>query len=538
MMLQRQAHGYKKKNKRTNLPITQNEYVLKDGMSIVSKTDTKGRITYVNPYFVEVSGFSVEDLLGKAHNIVRHPDMPEEAFADLWATLKAGLPWDGVVKNRCKNGDFYWVMANVTPIFENGSVTGYMSVRTKPERAQIDAAGKLYAQFKQGKAKGLALRQGAVARTGLAGWAAKLRNMRLSVRIAICMSLSSGVLSPRGLRALSARPSAATTAGVAGLVGFGVAVSLYFWGALMSTVVRPLRDATSAARAMAGGDLSRQIRAARAGDIGHLMRALQQTNVNLRAIISDVRANADSSAVGTHEIAEGNRDLAGRTESQAASLEETASSMEQFSSTIKQNASNAAQVNLLAVVASGFAGKGAASVAQVGATMSEIQESARKIVDIIGFIDGIAFQTNILALNASVEAARAGEQGKGFAVVAGEVRHLAQRSAGAAKEIKELIGASAEKIATGNRLVDEAVQTMSEIESSVKKVTGIISEIAVASQEQSQGIGQVNAAIAQMDQVTQQNAALVEQVANGATQLELQTDGLSRAGSGGGGRAG
>lgn len=514
---------------RTNLPITQNEYVLKDGMSIVSKTDTKGRITYVNPYFVEVSGFSVEDLLGKAHNIVRHPDMPEEAFADLWATLKAGLPWDGLVKNRCKNGDFYWVMANVTPIFENGSVTGYMSVRTKPERAQIDAAGKLYAQFKQGKAKGLALRQGAVARTGLAGWAAKLRNMRLSVRIAICMSLIIGVLSALGLAALAARPSAATTAGVAGLVGFGVAVSLYFWGALMSTVVRPLRDATSAARAMAGGDLSRQFSAARAGDIGHLMRALQQTNVNLRAIISDVRANADSIAVGTHEIAEGNRDLAGRTESQAASLEETASSMEQFSSTIKQNASNAAQVNQLAVVASGIAGKGAASVAQVGATMSEIQESARKIVDIIGLIDGIAFQTNILALNAAVEAARAGEQGKGFAVVAGEVRHLAQRSAGAAKEIKELIGASAEKIATGNRLVDEAVQTMSEIESSVKKVTGIISEIAVASQEQSQGIGQVNAAIAQMDQVTQQNAALVEQVANGATQLELQTDGLSQA---------
>src|SRR3569833_88911 len=341
MMLQRQAHGYKKKNKRTNLPITQNEYVLKDGMSIVSKTDTKGRITYVNPYFVEVSGFSVEDLLGKAHNIVRHPDMPEEAFADLWATLKAGLPWDGLVKNRCKNGDFYWVMANVTPIFENGSVTGYMSVRTKPERAQIDAAGKLYAQFKQGKAKGLALRQGAVARTGLAGWAAKLRNMRLSVRIAICMSLIIGVLSALCRAALAARPSAATTAGVAGLGGFGVAVSLYFWGALMSTVVRPLRDATSAARAMAGGDLSRQFSAARAGDIGHLMRALQQTNVNLRAIISDVRANADSIAVGTHEIAEGNRDLAGRTESQAASLEETASSMEQFSSTIKQNASNA-----------------------------------------------------------------------------------------------------------------------------------------------------------------------------------------------------
>src|SRR3569832_2329058 len=205
MMLQRLAHGYGNKTMRTNIPNTQNEYVLKDGMSIVSKTDTKGRITYVNPYFVEVSGFSVEDLLGKAHNIVRHPDMPGE----------------GLVNIRCKIGDFYWVMANVTPIFENGSVTGYMSVRTKPERAQIDAAGKLYAQFKQGKAKGLALRQGAVARTGLAGWAAKLRNMRLSVRIAICMRLIIGVLSALGLAALAARPGAAPTAGVAGQEGVG-----------------------------------------------------------------------------------------------------------------------------------------------------------------------------------------------------------------------------------------------------------------------------------------------------------------------------
>src|SRR3569832_208039 len=221
MMLQRLAHGYGNKTMRTNIPNTQNEYVLKDGMSIVSKTDTKGRITYVKTYYVEVSGFTLEDLLGKAHNIVRHPDMPEEAFAYLWATLKAGLPCYGLVKNRCKNGDFYWVIANVTPIFENGSVTGYMSVRTKPERAQIDAAGKLYAQFKQGKAKGLALREGAVARTWLAGWAAKRRNMRLSVRIAICMSLIIFVLSSLGLAALAARPSAATTAGVAGQEGVG-----------------------------------------------------------------------------------------------------------------------------------------------------------------------------------------------------------------------------------------------------------------------------------------------------------------------------
>jgi aerotaxis receptor len=252
-------------------------------------------------------------------------------------------------------------------------------------------------------------------------------------------------------------------------------------------------------------------------------------NVNLQSIIGDVRTNVESIRIGTREIASGNQDLSGRTESQASSLEETASSMDQFASIVKQNADNATLANQLAVSASDIAGKGGAAVAQVGATMNDINEAAKRIVDIIGVIDGIAFQTNILALNAAVEAARAGEQGKGFAVVAGEVRHLAQRTVTAAKEIKTLIDDSVRKAEIGGRLVGDATFTMSEIVDSVQRVTRIMGEITIASHEQSQGIGQMNQAISQMDEVTQQNAALVEQAAAAAASLEDQTARLEAA---------
>jgi methyl-accepting chemotaxis protein len=245
-------------------------------------------------------------------------------------------------------------------------------------------------------------------------------------------------------------------------------------------------------------------------------------NESLVRIVSEVRGGTETIATASHQIATGNLDLSSRTETQASSLEETASSMEELTSTVKQNADSAYQANKLAMSASQVAVKGGTVVAQVVDTMGSINESSRKIVDIIGVIDSIAFQTNILALNAAVEAARAGEQGKGFAVVATEVRQLAQRSAAAAKEIKTLIGDSVEKINHGSRLVDEAGATMDEIVASVKNVTDIMSEITNASREQTSGIEQINLAIAQMDEVTQRNAALVEQEAAAADSLQEQ----------------
>ncbi len=249
----------------------------------------------------------------------------------------------------------------------------------------------------------------------------------------------------------------------------------------------------------------------------------------LTEIVTQIKESTESINVASKEIAAGNTDLSSRTEEQASSLEETASSMEELTSTVKQNAENAKQANQLAAGASEVAVKGGDVVGQVVVTMSSINESSKKIVDIISVIDGIAFQTNILALNAAVEAARAGEQGRGFAVVATEVRTLAQRSAAAAKEIKELIGDSVEKVGAGTKLVDEAGTTMKEIVASVKRVTDIMAEITAASQEQSAGIEQVNTAITQMDEVTQQNAALVEQAAAAAESMEEQAGNLAQA---------
>ena len=295
------------------------------------------------------------------------------------------------------------------------------------------------------------------------------------------------------------------------------------------SITVPLKSAVSVAATVAEGDLTTRFSEQTAGDeIGELMTALKAMNDSLRRVVSEVQNGTHTIATASSQIASGNQDLSSRTEQQASSLEETASSMEELTSTVRQNAENAKQANQLAKAASDVAEKGGSIVGQVVDTMGSIDASAKKIVDIIGVIDGIAFQTNILALNAAVEAARAGEQGRGFAVVASEVRNLAQRSAGAAKEIKALIGDSVEQVDIGARLVQQAGSTMDDVVASVRRVTDIMGEITSASSEQSIGIDQVNTAITQMDQVTQQNAALVEQAAAAAESMQDQAANLAR----------
>jgi methyl-accepting chemotaxis protein len=288
-----------------------------------------------------------------------------------------------------------------------------------------------------------------------------------------------------------------------------------------------ISDVVRVANALAKGDLTQSISQEYPGSFGEMKAGVNGTVENLKVLVGEIKDATDTINTASKEIAAGNSDLSQRTEEQASSLEETASSMEELTSTVKQNAENAKQANQLAIGASDVAGKGGAVVSQVVITMDSINESSRKIVDIISVIDGIAFQTNILALNAAVEAARAGEQGRGFAVVAGEVRNLAQRSAAAAKEIKTLISDSVDKVEGGSRLVAQAGQTMEEIVTSIRRVTDIMSEITAASVEQSAGIEQVNLAITQMDEVTQQNAALVEQAAAAAESLEEQAQNLA-----------
>lgn len=305
--------------------------------------------------------------------------------------------------------------------------------------------------------------------------------------------------------------------------------SIIFAWRLTTGITRPLRRAVDAARSVANGDLSGQIEVHSTDETGQLLQSLKDMTANLLTLIGNVRSGTQSIATASSEIASGNLDLSSRTEEQASSLTETASAMEELTNTVKQTADNAQQANQLAQATSLIASKGGEAASEVVTTMESINQSAHKIVDIIGVIDGIAFQTNILALNAAVEAARAGEQGKGFAVVATEVRSLAQRSATAAKEIKTLINNAVGKIETGGRLVQQAGSTIDEVVVSVKRVTDIVGEISMASNEQSVGIEQVNQAILQMDQVTQQNAALVEQAAAATGSMQDQADQLTRA---------
>ncbi|HEX8884326.1 MAG TPA: methyl-accepting chemotaxis protein, partial [Noviherbaspirillum sp.] len=311
---------------------------------------------------------------------------------------------------------------------------------------------------------------------------------------------------------------------IAAAIAVGLAIGIW----LVSGITRSLAQALKLAQSVAEGDLTQEIRIESTDEIGELLHALRAMNAKLTTIVRQVRGGTDTIATASAQIAAGNMDLSSRTEQQASSLEETASSMEELASTVKQNADNARQANQLAVAASNVAVQGGEVITQVVDTMASIKDSSRKIVDIIAVIDGIAFQTNILALNAAVEAARAGEQGRGFAVVASEVRNLAQRAGAAAKEIKGLIDTSVNTVDAGSRLVGQAGETMEGIVDSVRRVTDMMAEIMAASQEQSSGIDQINQAVGQMDQVTQQNAALVEEAAAAAQSLQEQASTLAR----------
>jgi methyl-accepting chemotaxis protein len=828
-----------------NMPVTNIEIELKDTSSIVSKTDLKGRITYINRDFLEISGFTEQELIGASHNIVRHPDMPPAAFADLWNTVKAGKPWNGLVKNRCKNGDHYWIEANVAPVRENGEIVGYMSVRSKVTRKQIEDIEPIYRRMLKGE---VIKTEGLVAKL-----VNGLRNMPMFLKVLMAMILPVGTILGMAILINVGIANALTISSI----GFIAALFVSFL--LSRKIVSPIQTATKNINAIASGNLQLKIDTSANDEAGKMIQALKSMQIKVGFDVNDARKIAeeamrlqvglDNSTVGVtftdgqgalqyinkagkdlwqgmsagvlkqhkdfsvnemlgktvshfleneearvvfteklnapktiniamygcqleltivpvisdkgeylgrmtqwvdrtaealaekevarlvdeavaghlservdlsilpqgfildtgkginhildavigplnmaagyvenfakgnvptkitdtyngdfniiknnlnacidalnllvadvnmlsqgaqdnkmdtradvtkhlgdyrkvvegvngtldtimqktaadtaekaqeakvladaveetqgiiagaksgdltnrvsldgktgaiaslcdgvnalmdkmtevivqvreagetintaaSEISSGNNDLSSRTEQQASSLEETAASMEELASTVKNNAENAKQANQLAITASGIAVKGGKVVSDVVATMSAINHSAKKIEDIISVIDGIAFQTNILALNAAVEAARAGEQGRGFAVVAGEVRNLAQRSASAAKEIKELITDSVSKTAEGTIQVESAGTTMQEIVASVQRVTDIMGEITAASVEQSQGIDQVNSAVTSMDEVTQQNAALVEQAAAAAESLVEQAESL------------
>ncbi len=516
---------------RLNLPVTENEFDYPADQMLMSVTDLDSHIQYCNAAFAAVSGYSEQELVGEPHNLIRHPDMPPEAFRDMWKTIRGGRPWSAVVKNRRKNGDHYWVMANVTPIVENGKPVGYMSVRTKPTRAQINATEKLYAQMSErGSGGGLkwVLRSGMVVRNTMFG---RLRHaLRPDVGARLLIALLLPVLTLAGSAQLLplltelATPWNYAICAVASAAAVGAGL---WW--LRSTIAEPLSQATDFAAAMAAGDLQRRLESDRSDSVGAMMRALNQLNVNFLAIVTDVRSQIAGLTIATSEIAKGTTDLSARTETQASSLEQTAASMQELSESVRQSAEVASDAATRTGQASGAAGSGHERVSDVVKTMGEIQQSSEKVSDIIQVIESIAFQTNILALNAAVEAARAGEQGRGFAVVASEVRALAQRTSGAAKEVKALILESVERVDKGITIVDDARRSMNDILASIEDLNRLISTISTASHEQSTAVGQVNEAVAQIDTVTQQNAALVEQSAAATESLREQAVALTRA---------
>ncbi|MGY4878743.1 methyl-accepting chemotaxis protein [Vreelandella aquamarina] len=655
---------------RNNQPVTRQEYLLNEDDVLISRSDLEGTITYANSVFISVSGYSHQELIGAPHNMLRHPDIPPPVFADLWKTLKAGHTWQGTLKNRRKNGDFYWVQATVAPLNDDGKVVGYTSVRRPASRKDIQRAERIYADIMQkGNLRGIKLHRGAIHRSGVIGWLgrfsfssmqAKLISMVLVSVVLLAVAgglgvyglvvsgerlarlsqagledvaslqsierafnqqvnaLEPAVRNPRGAdipalmaawkdsetrlasrwqsysksgqttlpgvesfqqqfnqlregisntysaldegsgfeayehfndgvlplldeiqasadnlvaneRAFAANLMEEADAGrqkmliaQSGVLVVGITIMVLLSMLILRAMIRSINDARRVTFQIAAGNLATRINLERKDELGDLLNSIRTMRASLSSIVSDVEKRVKVVTPAARRIAKENEDLASRTEQQASSLQETASSMEQITATVQQNTGNARQ-------ASKLAGENAAATRDTGEQMQQlvqrmerIAERSFKMNEIIGVIDGIAFQTNILALNASVEAARAGEAGRGFAVVASEVRQLAGRSANAASEIRQLIDASHSEIKGGSEAAKEAEASIEKVVAQVMKVSDLMEEITLASEEQSSGIAQINTAVTEMDHVTQQNASRVQSIAESASQLTQQ----------------
>jgi aerotaxis receptor len=504
---------------RVNTPVTGQAFDFPGDELLVSLTNTRGEIAHCNPAFVRVSGYAYEELIGQPHNVIRHPDMPPEAFKDMWSTIGRGKPWTGLVKNRRKNGDHYWVRANVTPVLERGKPVGYLSVRTRPPPGDTEAAESLYARMRAEAGSGRpvpALREGVVIRRGPAGWVQRLVRFGLTARMALTLAaLALAVLLPD----LMGLAGGAAVLWRAAALGLGAALMLGYFHRNFSAA---LEEAERFAGDIAGCNLSTTARTDYPASLGAVMRRLAQIQINLRAVVGDVRSEVAGFSAAATQVAQGSQELSGRTEAQAGNLQQTAAAMEELAGTVAQTADAAEAMAAESERSTAVAGRGGAAIAEVGRSMERIRHSSTRMGEIIGLIESIAFQTNLLALNAAVEAARAGEHGRGFAVVAAEVRGLSQRTQAAAKEIRELIAESAATVGEGHRKTGEAQKTMEESLSMVRRVGTLIGEMHNASNEQLSGISQVNAAVAHLDTITQQNASLVEQSAMLAVQLQAQ----------------
>jgi aerotaxis receptor len=497
---------------------------IQDGDVLISKTDLTSRITYANQRFIDISGYAYAELHGSLHNIVRHPDMPAIVFADMWHDLQNGHYWTGVVRNRRKDGSHYWVRANVVPVRNQGTVTGYVSIRVKANETEIAHAAKVYQSLQQGE-KRYVVKHGTAYRRGLTRWLLPARSSpgNQDQRAAITSVAIALAVAAMGASVTMTPPTWWTAA--LGIV-MGIGLGAHHWLSHRRQV-RFMELVADFSLQLAAGNLTAQPGNVGRSDINHTLNTMGFMRQSLEALITSISHRVEVVRPSVTDLAHSNHAMASRIEQQASAVQQTAASTEQISSTVAQSAENAQLASQASLSNVEEVERGHRTVAQLNQAIANMTQQTQNMAGMVESIDKIAFQTNLLALNASVEAARAGEHGRGFSVVAQEVRGLAEQSAKAAKQVQVMISQAQTSVKSGCTNADEAAAVMESIREASYRVNDLMGEISAATQEQNVGVQQISRAINEIEHATQDSAACMQHYNLSASSLNTEINGLA-----------